>query len=338
MIALARALGKLAAEGWKPRRTIVFASWDAEEYTLTGSTEWGEEHEGSLRRNAVACINVDASTSGPDFTASASPLMFELLRAVSDDVADPGAPGKSVGQTWRERAGAANIRGYGAASAETSDRPISILGSGSDYTVFFNRLGVPSADLIFDGPYGVYHSAYDSYTWMATEGDPGFKYHAAMAIYAGTLALRLANADAIPLDAGAYGREIAGYAEELLRVRGGEQYASELLALSDAARAWSAAAARSRTALEERLAAGAVDTAQLRAANGWMMSLERSLLAEDGLPDRPWFRHLVYAPLPSYAAETLPAIREAIVAGRDARPQIQVLTEKLKQAAANAPK
>ncbi len=336
MISLARALGKLAAEGWKPRRTIVFGSWDSEEYTLTGSTEWGEQHEADLRKNAVACINVDASTSGPNFTASASPLMFDLLRAVADDVPDPGAPGKSVGQTWREKSDGANIRGYGAASAEASDQPISILGSGSDYTVFFNRLGVPSTDLIFDGPYGVYHSVYDSYHWMATEGDPGFRYHAAMAVYSGVLALRLANADALPLDAGAYGREIAGYVDELSHAAGAEKYSSDLKELASNARAWGARAAEVQASIERRLADGTLTQADARAANDWLMSLERSLLAEDGIPERPWFRHLIYAPLPSYAAETLPAIREAIVAGRNARPQIQVLSDKLKKAAANA--
>ncbi len=215
MISLARALGALARDGWRPRRTIVFGSWDAEEYTLTGSTEWGEENEESLRRNAVVCINVDASTSGSDFTASASPLMFEAIRAAAADVPDPGRPGKSIADAWRDREGGGNIRGYGAAAAEETDMPISILGSGSDYTVFFNHLGIPSTDLIFDGPYGVYHSQFDSYQWMATVGDPGFKYHAAMARYAGVLALRFANADALPFDAAAYGREIAGYAESL---------------------------------------------------------------------------------------------------------------------------
>ncbi|MCC6745866.1 MAG: M28 family peptidase [Acidobacteria bacterium] len=336
LIALARAFGKLAAEGWKPRRTIVFGSWDAEEYTLTGSTEWGEQHETNLRKNAVVCINVDASTSGPYFTASASPLMFDVVRAVAGDVPDPGAPGKSVGQTWREKAGGANIRGYGAASAEASDQPISILGSGSDYTVFFNKLGIPSVDLVFDGPYGVYHSVYDSYHWMATEGDPGFKYHVAMANYAGVLALRFANADAIPLDGSAYGTEIAGYVDDVASLPAAAKVAKELADLKAAALAWSTAAAKRQQSIDALIASGKFSADDAKAANVWLMSLERALLAEEGLPDRFWFRHLVYAPLPSYAAETLPGIREAIVAGRDPRPQIELLAAKLRTATAAA--
>jgi len=322
-------LGALAREGLRPRRTIAFGSWDAEEYTLTGSTEWGEEHEQRLRRDAVVCLNVDSATAGPFFTASASPLLFEAIRAAAADVADPGAPGKSIADSWREHAGAANIRTYGAASAESGDLPVSILGSGSDYTVFFNRLGIPSTDLAFDGPYGVYHSVYDSYRWMATVGDPGFLYHAAMARYVGLLALRFANADVLPLDAGAYGREIALYAEDLDRTSKTLPISAPLLDLARRARSWGTAAAATRDALEGRLAANRADAASIVRANHWLMSLERALLAEEGIPDRPWFRHLIYAPLPSYEAETLPAIREALLAGRDAGPQVRTLAVKL---------
>ncbi len=216
MISLARALGTLAKQGLRPRRTIVFGNWDAEEYTLTGSTEWGEERAADLAQNAVICINVDASSSGRNFAASASPLAFAAIRETAADVADPGADGKSVADTWRESAGGENVRSY-ATGATGGDLPIAILGSGSDYTVFFNHLGVPSVDLVFDGPYGVYHSVYDDYGWMATAGDPGFLYHAAMARYAGVLALRFANADVLPFDAAAYGTEIARYAKDLAR-------------------------------------------------------------------------------------------------------------------------
>jgi len=312
MISLARALGTLARAGFRPRRTIVFGSWDAEEYTLTGSTEWGEEHENDLRKNAVVCINVDASTSGKDFSASASPLLFAAIREAARDVPDPGAPGKSVADTWRENAGKTNVRSYATGAAEGEELPVAILGSGSDYTVFFNRLGVPSIDLVFDGPYGVYHSVYDDYNWMATVGDPGFLYHAAMARVAGVLALRFANADLLPLDAPAYGKEIARYAEELARAPEAKDLGPELAALAKAARSWSAESELAQNAMTRRLASGEAAPKALDAANAWLLSLERALLDEDGLPGRPWFRHLIYAPLPSYEAETLPGVREAI--------------------------
>ena len=329
MISLARALGRLAREGWRPRRTIVFGSWDAEEYTLTGSTEWGEQHAERLARDAVVCINVDASASGPDFSASASPLLGEAIRETARDVADPGAPGRSVADSWREAAGKTNIRSYATSGGGRDELPVAILGSGSDYTVFFNHLGVPSVDMLFDGPYGVYHSTYDSYHWMATQGDPGFRYHAAMARFAGVLALRFANADVIPLDAGAYGREIARYLEDVGRLPGADRYAADLRGAAAKATAWSARAEANRRAVERRVAAGAISEPAVAAANRWLMRLERSLLDERGIPDRPWFRHLVYAPLPSYEAETLPGIREAILAGRDAWPQIRALASAL---------
>lgn len=336
MISLARALGALVREGWRPRRTIVFGSWDSEEYTLTGSTEWGEEHEANLRKNAVVCLNVDASTSGPHFAASASPLLFEPLRDVASVVQDPGAAGKSVADTWREHADAENIRGYSASSATSASLPVSILGSGSDYTVFFNRLGVPSVDMLFDGPYGVYHSVYDSYHWMATQGDPGFKYHAAMARLTGVLALRFANADVLPFDTATYGAEIAGYVESLGTLQHATAVKGELADLAKRARAWSASASEAREVIERALQRGSLDKARVARYNAWMMSLERTLLADDGLPDRPWFRHLVYAPLPSYEAETLPAIREALVAGRDPKPHIAILSKALEQARRDA--
>ncbi|MGE5278871.1 MAG: M28 family metallopeptidase [Acidobacteriota bacterium] len=314
MISLARALGALAKQGLRPRRTIVFGNWDAEEYTLTGSTEWGEQNEEGLARDGVVCINVDAAASGPNFSASASPLLFAAVREAARDVADPGSPGKSVADTWRENAGKTNIRSY-ATGATRDELPIAILGSGSDYTVFFNRLGIPSADLVFDGPYGVYHSVYDDYAWMAAAGDPGFRYHAAMARYAGVLALRFANADVLPFDAAAYGIEIARYAGELSGDGRAARLSGELARLAQEARRWSQAAGAADAAVLEKIRAGNGHPAESSAANDWLLSLERALLDPQGIPGRPWFRHLVFAPLPSYAAETLPAIREAVAAG-----------------------
>ncbi len=338
MLSLGRALGSLARQGWRPRRSIVIAAWDAEEFTLTGSTEWGEQHEQELMQNAVVCINVDEATHGRHFSPSASPLLFTAIREAARDVPDPGAPGKSVADSWRENAGFIGVQSYATATGAREDLPVAILGSGSDYTVFFNRLGIASTDMLFDGPYGVYHSVYDTYEWMATQGDPGFRYHAAMARYAGLLALRFANADAFPFDAAAYGREIARYAAELAASPAGAPLDADLKLLAERARAWSAAAGTSQKSIDARLRAGHSSLLYLREVNAWLLSLERSLLDGAGLPGRPWFRHLIYAPLPSYRAETLPAIREAAVAGGvdSARLQARRLLEKLDAAIAAA--
>jgi N-acetylated-alpha-linked acidic dipeptidase len=332
MLALARALGRLAADGYRPRRTIVIGEWDAEEYTLTGSTEWGEQYEKDLRQSAVVCINVDASALGREFAASASPLLVSAIRDAARDFPDPSTPGKSLADSWRATAAAAG--------ADGGELPVAILGSGSDYTVFFNHLGIASVDLVFDGPYGVYHSVYDTHRWMATQGDPGFVYHAAMAKYAGMLALRYANADVLPFDAAAYGREIAKYAEGLEALPGAESLRPGLRELVSRARAWSEASATAQKQIAARVAAGESGALSLGEANAWLLSLERSLIDAPGIPGRPWFRHLVYAPLPSYEAETLPAIREAIMEGRteSAGLQIQRLSDKLSTAAASARK
>jgi N-acetylated-alpha-linked acidic dipeptidase len=338
LLSLGRALGALAAQGLRPRRTIVIAAWDAEEYTLTGSTEWGEENEKDLKKNAVVCINVDEATHGPHFSPSASPLLFTAIREAARDLPDPGAPGKSLADTWRENAGFIGVQSYATAAGGREDLPVSILGSGSDYTVFFNHLGVASTDLLFDGPYGVYHSVYDTYEWMATQGDPGFRYHAAMARYAGLLALRFANADILPFDGAAYGLEIARYAEEVARLPGAQSLGKPLADLAAKARAWSDACAAAQKAIAARVASGRLPNSYVQASNAWLLSLERAVLDGAGIPGRPWFRHLIYAPLPSYKAETLPAIREAIVEGRTeaAVPQIQRLSDKLSAAIAAA--
>jgi N-acetylated-alpha-linked acidic dipeptidase len=322
---LARALGELHRRGIRPRRTIVFGIWDAEEFTLTGSTEWGEQHEETLARDAVACLNVDSSTSGDTLSVTAVPSLRPFLYEAARAVSDPKGRG-TLYDVWRA-ADEGNVRGYGVvAGARTADPAVRILGSGSDYTVFFNHIGVPSVDAIFDGPYGVYHSIYDTHEWMRRFGDPGFRYHAAMARLWGLMALRLANADILPFDYATYGRDILAYLDDI-----------EVLARSRNVDVDLGAARAAATALAGMPAAALAreGTTDGAARNGALMRAERDLLSRDGIPGRPWFRHLIYAPLPSYEAETLPGVREAIVAGdaAAARQQAAVLADALRRAA-----
>ena len=190
-------------------------------------------------------------------------------------------------------------------------------------------------DILFDGPYGVYHSVYDDYAWMSRHGDPGFRYHAAMARLAGVIALRFANADVLPFDPSRYGHEIAAYAQDLAAAPAGRPLATDLARLSAAADGWAGEAKASQDAIAAELASGLADAGRIRAANGWLLGLERSVSDPAGLPGRPWFRHLIYAPLPSYAAETLPAIREAAMRAdaAAARAEIARLVAKLDRAA-----
>jgi N-acetylated-alpha-linked acidic dipeptidase len=307
---LSRALGELARSGHAPRRTIVFGIWDAEEFTLTGSTEWGEEHADSLGRNAVACLNVDSATQGDRLSVGAVPSLRAFAYDAARAVPDPKGRG-SLYDVWRAAGAGSATGGYGVvAGARTDDPPVLVLGSGSDYTVFLNHLGVPSMDLTFDGPYGVYHTAYDSHAWMSRFGDPDFAYHAAMARLWGVMALRLANADVLPFDYAAYGRDLLVYLDDVAKVATDRGVAVDLAAAR--------AAAQSLASVADPTPGG--DVAR---ANRALLRAERDLLSPEGIPDRPWFRHLVYAPLPSYEAETLPGVREAVVAGDASRAQAQ---------------
>jgi N-acetylated-alpha-linked acidic dipeptidase len=317
MMETARAFGELKRSGWKPRRTIVFASWDAEEFTLTGSTEWGELEAQKLKAGALAYLNVDSSASGNSFSVAAVPALAGFLREVARDVPDPS--GGSIYDSWLR-----NTR------TPQSKEPLvtTRLGSGSDYTVFLNFLGVPIADLTFDGPYGVYHSIYDSFTWVDRVGDPGYYYHAAMGRYWAVAALLLAECDYVPLDYAAYAREVLTYLDETERSARERKMQLDFTAVREAARMWE------RNGQAALNAARSGDRVRVERAHRGLMKVERALLDEAGLDGRPWFKHLIYAPRPTYKALVLPALTEAIEAGDTtrARAELARLTRALNRA------
>jgi N-acetylated-alpha-linked acidic dipeptidase len=308
MMDLARSLGALSRAGVRPKRTIVFASWDAEEFTLTSSTEWGEQNEADLREHAIAYLNVDSSTSGPTFTASAVPSLNQLISEVAGSILDPKT-GLSVAEAKRkdgnrQTSGLPNAAG----TALVSNR----LGSGSDYTVFLNFIGVPVVDMAFDGAYGVYHSQYDDHLWVSRIGDPGFKYHEAMTKLWGVMALRLANADALPLDYRPYASTVGDFAKEL-EAAWTPDAGVAFEPLRAAVNRFVEAADIASSAQSAALVSG--DVFQLTAINQRLMRAERGLLDPDGIPGRPWYRHQIYAPKYTYAPDLLPALNEAIDAG-----------------------
>ena len=279
LMEMARALGSLARNGMRPRRTIILASWDAEEFALTSSTEWGEEHERELRDKAIAYLNVDAAVSGPDFFARAVPSLAHVV----------------------------------AASAGVPDSAIDTrIGAGSDYTVFLNFVGIPVVDMRFQGPYGVYHSAYDTHEWVSRFADPGFLRHAALTRIWAVLALRLANADLLPLDAVRYASRVGDFLDEVAG-RGGVR----LDRVSAALKRFHAVARAQATASHEALDRN--DEAALDAANRALMDVEPALVDSAGLQGRPWYRHLIYAPAFTYRPQVLPGISEAIEAHLPAR-------------------
>ena len=313
MMDLARSLGALVRGGVRPKRSIVFASWDAEEFTLTSSTEWGEQNETDLRENAVAYLNVDSSTSGPTFTAAAVPSLNQFIEEAAATITDPATGLPLPEAKKREAAGQQSALPNASGNALVNNR----LGSGSDYTVFLNFIGVPVVDMAFDGPYGVYHSQYDDHLWVARIGDPGFRYHEAMTKLWGVMALRLANADALPLDYRPYAARVGQFAAEMeeawIKKAAVPDAASALAPLREAitrfARAADAAAAQQAAAI------ASVDAAGLSRVNHQMMQAERGLLDPAGIPGRQWYRHQIYAPRYMYAPELLPALNEAIESG-----------------------
>jgi N-acetylated-alpha-linked acidic dipeptidase len=320
LMELARTLGELKRRGWRPVRTILFASWDAEEFTLTSSTEWGEQHETTLRGHAVAYLNVDSAASGSNLSVAAVPALNRLIEDVAQKVTDPNSRLTLAGAARDRR-----TRERGALPGGSGDDLVdNRLGSGSDYTVFLNYLGVPIADLSFDGPYGVYHSIYDNHNWVATIGDPGFRYHVTLVQLWGLVALRLAGADVPPLDYEPYGQRIEEFAKEIGRrwaeppVKGAADMFAEI---ASAAGSMRAAAADFNRRRDEALDAS--DATRLLQLGADLLGVERALLDPEGIPGRPWYRHLVYAPKFTYAPEVLPGVAEAVTANDAERARAQ---------------
>ncbi len=317
---LTRALGALKQAGIRPRRTIVVCNWDGEEHALTGSTEWGEHFADELTEKAVAYLNVDSSTSGPNFQPSAVPSLSGLIVDVSRTLTDPS--GRSLYEAWR------------ASAAEDRSEPVTDnglvdirIGSGSDHTVFLNRIGVPSVLLQFDGPYGVYHSVYDSHDWMNRFGDPGFGYHRLMSQLWGVLALRLANADVVPYDFAAYASGVRTFVDALAEAQPALGERVPLDGVRARLDAFEAAGRAFNVARRRALDAGAVDSATLAAVNEKLRRVERNWLHPAGIPGRPWFRHLLYAARYTYAHLELPGLTEAAEAGswQQARDQLALV-------------
>ena len=353
MMSEMKAMGGLLKQGWRPARTIVYASWDGEEPALLGSTEWAEEHADELKRKAVVYINSDANGRG-FFEAEGSHDLQHMVNQAMADVTDP-----DTGATVADRARAA-IR-VGALEGERTDErilaaaesggdlPIGALGSGSDYSAYIQHLGLPALNIGFGGQGaagGVYHSLYDSFHHMTTFDDPGLKYGAALSKVAGRLVLRTADADTPPMRFADFADTVAVYLEDIGKLadkrRGDDRKRSKLakdnafqlaadalhpvappeaevetphIELADLANAVD----HLRTSAQAFDAAYAARGANLTPArraklNAQLRDIDQLLIDDRGLPGRPWYKNLVYAPgrLTGYGAKTLPGVREAI--------------------------
>jgi N-acetylated-alpha-linked acidic dipeptidase len=346
VLAEAQALGELMTKGWRPKRTIVYAGWDAEEPGLLGSTEWAEHHADELRRKAAVYINSDSNSRG-FLSAGGSHTLERLVNQVANEVMDPQT-GISVGDRRRALIAVGDDADLRTQVGETGDLPLSPLGSGSDYTPFLQHLGVASLNVSFggEGDYGQYHSIYDSFDHYSRYMDPGFDYGVALAQVNGRLVMRLANADVLPFEFTALAATVARYVDELeeladsMRKETAEQNRRLERGVFEAAwdpnDGWTPPPAddpvphlnfaplrNGLSALEaaaksyDEAAANGVaelDLATRSELDRLLYSSERALTRDHGLPGRPWFVHHVYAPgfYTGYGVKTLPGVREAI--------------------------
>lgn len=324
MLEAVHGIGELVHRGWRPQRSLLFCSWDAEEQGLIGSTEWVEQRP-QLMERTVAYFNMDIGVAGPDFAAAATPSLKEFVRGITHMV--PSPEGGSVYRHWR-LGQSDQILGHAGTNEEVR---LGELGAGSDYTPFFEHAGVPSTDISSDGSYGVYHSAFDSYAWYVQNADPHFHYLQQMARIFGLEMLRMDGARVLPYDWIAYAREINAALEAAKRRATELGYAQLNFSPAILASARLLEAARAVRRLQ---IAPPADPTHLNHA---LRAAESALLAPSGLPDRPWYKHLIFAPgeLTGYSAVILPGVNEALDARnpRLAEGQLALLAQAVDSAA-----
>lgn len=305
----ARAIAEEVRAGRRPKRTIMFATWDAEEWGLIGSTEYVEQDAARLTSGGVAYLNQDVAVGGAIFGGGGSPSLRAVLRDVVKGIDDPAGRG-TIYAAWRTAAGV----------ADTAQPAMGDPGGGSDFAGFYNHLGIPHLDWGFGGPGGVYHSAYDTFEWMSRFGDPGFRRHAAAARIGATLALRLANADVLPYDYAEFARTIKGHVPALERSATARGWTMSVDTLARAIDAMERAAVELARARDAALAQSSVDRRATERANSALLRVERALTRPEGLRTRPWYRGLIYAADEDngYSTMVLPSVNEAIRGGDQA--------------------
>lgn len=302
VVEAARAVAEQMRAGWRPRRTLLFATWDAEEWGLVGSTEYVEDDSLRLMRGGVAYLNQDVSASGPSFGGGGTPTLRGVLRDVARQVPDPSGEG-SVYDVWRRRSG---VR-------DGEEPAMGDPGGGSDFAGFYNHLGIPHSDWGFGGGSGIYHSNYDSYTFMERFGDPGYRYHAAAARIGTAMMMRLANADVLPYDYAEFARTMRRYLAPIDQNLGRKGWSGSSAPLAAAIDRMERAASAFASARDAALAAG-LPTARQQATNRELLRVERAMTRPEGLRSRAWYRNLIYvADVDNgYSNMVFPSVNEAI--------------------------
>lgn len=298
----ARIVSDAVRAGHRPRRTIVFATWDAEEWGLIGSTEYVEDDSLRLLRGAVAYLNQDVAAEGARFGAGGSPSLRALLRDVARRIPDPRGGG-SVFAEWQRAS----------ALVDTASPPMTDPGGGSDFAAFYNHLGIPIVDWGFGGESGMYHSQYDDFAWMSRLGDTSFAYHATAGGIGAAMVLRLANADIVPYDYVEFARTMRRYLPGIERQIESRGWTISTAALR-AAITRMEHEAMEFTATRDSILVRPLAPTRRRAANAALREVERALTRPLGLRTRPWYRNLIYVADENngYANMPFPSVNEAI--------------------------
>ncbi len=303
----ARAVAEQMKAGWKPKRTMLFATWDAEEWGLIGSTEYVEDDSLRLLKGGVAYFNQDGAGGGPNFGGGGSPSLRPMLRDVTRTIMHPDQPSKSMYQMWREQSKLA------AGQEPAMGDP----GGGSDFAPFYNHLGIPISEWGMGGfGGGTYHSLYDSFEWISRFGDSTFKYHAAQARVATAMMMRMANADVLPYDYAEFGRTMRQYVAPVDKASAAKGWALNTAPLTAAITTMETAGSAFNATRDSVLAA-APSKAALARTNAALLQVERALTRPEGLRTRPWYRNLIYVADENngYSNMVFPSVNEAIRAG-----------------------
>ena len=350
----ARSLAELLKQGWKPKRTIIYCVWDGEEPGLLGSTEWGEAHADELRQHAVAYFNTDANTRGY-FQAGGSHVLEKFINDVAKDVEDPEKKISVWKRSQLDAIAEAKTPEERSEARQRADLHIPAIGSGSDWTVFLDHLGVASLNLAYGGEdpdsggSGIYHSIYDDFYWYTHFADTDFSYGKALAQTVGISVMRLADADVLPYDFSDFADTMQQYQDELQKLLKSKQ--DEVVErnkeidegvfsatadprktsvppskedvpphlnfapLENANAALMRGAQRYQKAFDKAASGGfTLSPSTVQSLNATLVQCERKLTSDQGLPGRPWFKHLIYAPgqYTGYGVKTMPGVREAI--------------------------
>jgi N-acetylated-alpha-linked acidic dipeptidase len=344
----ARALGELMKQGWKPKRTIIYCAWDGEEPGLLGSTEWVEQHVAELNEHAVIYINSDSNSRGFLY-ASGSHTLERMINSVARDVQDPETKLTVQRRAQLRRIGRAE-KADDREEARGADLRIGALGDGSDYAPFLDHAGVAALNIGFGGESdgGIYHSIYDDFYWYTHFGDPEFVYERALAQLGGTTVMRMADADLLPFDPLGSADTVRRYVGELknelkdkqdrARERNRQLDEGVFTATADPTKKYvpppkeqippflnfapleNGVAAYERAAKRYKAAFGRLsesnptvwDSPEIKAINQQLILTERTFMTTEGLKERPWFKHQIYAPgaYTGYGVKTIPAVRE----------------------------